>query len=226
MTTIAVIGDTHTELAQARDLLLAAEIRCGRKFAHVFSVGDLGLFLSAQDWNFLTGPKKHRHPERSEELRAVWEAWPWPTSQIAGNHEPFNRLRDWQPEYFGGKLSYTHAGAVPHDIPGLRVAGLSGILHPEHLDFQTIEERRTQICNAPCPQSWAHMVELVRKGHITPKRLTYYHEDEIELVKSLPRHPHLLLTHDWPVKPAYAREVHPRRPEGEILDALQPQFAC
>jgi hypothetical protein len=143
---------------------------------------------------------------------------------IAGNHEPFHRLRDWNPEYFGGKLNYVDAGELPHSIPGLRVYGLSGIFHPGELTFTNEAEKR-------CGQkfhhsSWLEMVEQVRKNSVSPKRLTYYKQCEIDLLLALPQKPHLLLTHDWPVKPARLRFEYPRRPEAEIVSQIQPQFAC
>lgn len=42
------------------------------KIDQVFAVGDVGLFLEPADLNFLTGPKKHRHPDRSKRIAAAW----------------------------------------------------------------------------------------------------------------------------------------------------------
>jgi hypothetical protein len=56
-----VIGDVHSQVALALRALTQIEQEQGRRIAQVFSVGDLGLFLCAKDWNFFTGPRKHRH---------------------------------------------------------------------------------------------------------------------------------------------------------------------
>jgi hypothetical protein len=58
---------------------------------------------------------------------------------------------------------------------------------------------------------------------VNPKRLTYYREQEIEALLREPKHPHILLTHDWPV----AAPVHMNRemPHFRLLPALEPHWA-
>src|ERR1700679_4061590 len=90
---IVVIGDVHAEIPLAVEALSRIELELGTSIAQVFSVGDLGLFLHASDWDVLTGPKKYRFPERSPRIAAAWKAWRWPLAGIAGNHEPFHKLR-------------------------------------------------------------------------------------------------------------------------------------
>ena len=124
---IAVIGDVHHHIALAAEGLSRIENETGRAIAQVFSVGDLGLFLDEEDWNFLTGPKKYRAPEESPAIRRAWKSWRWPLSMIAGNHEPFHSLRDCDASYFSFKLEFTNAGKLTHSVSGLEVAGLSGI---------------------------------------------------------------------------------------------------
>lgn len=221
---IVIIGDVHHQLWLAVRELNCIEQNLGRPIDQVFSVGDLGLFLHEEDWRFLTGPAKYRHPEDSPRIRKAWNEWRWPLSMIAGNHEPFHRLRNWEPDYFGGKLNYTDAGELPHVIPGLTVYGLSGIFHPGELQFMNESEKwRAQKFYR---SSWSEMVELVRKNSVSPKRLTYYKEHELDKLLALPPKPHLLLTHDWPIKPAKLRFEYPRRPEVELVEHIQPQFAC
>lgn len=221
---IAVIGDVHHQLWLAVRELNCIEQNLGRPINQVFSVGDLGLFLHEDDWPFLTGPSKYRHPEDSQRIRKAWAEWRWPLSMIAGNHEPFHRLRAWEPEYFLGKLNYTDAGELPHSIAGLSVYGLSGIFHPGELHFMNESEKwRAKKFQR---SSWPEMVELVRKNSVSPKRLTYYKQDELDRLLMLPPNPHLLLTHDWPIKPAKLRFEYPRRPETELVEHLQPQFVC
>jgi hypothetical protein len=70
----------------------AYRTRQGRKIAQVFSVGDFGLFLSESDWDFFTGPARHKHPDWSPEIRKAWTRWQWPLAMIGGNHEPWHRL--------------------------------------------------------------------------------------------------------------------------------------
>lgn len=219
---IAVIGDVHHHIGLAAEGLERIENEMGHRIDQVFSVGDLGLFLEEEDWEFLTGPKKYRSPAESPRIRRAWEAWRWPLSMIAGNHEPFHRLRDWDPSHFSSKLHYTNAGELTHAIPGLRVAGLSGIFHPEEMEFLTPLERRTK--KLPDVSSWPEMVELARENHISRNRLTYYKEFEVRQMKALS--PHLLLLHEWPVPPAHISRAYARRPEAEIVAATRPPFVC
>ncbi len=85
---LVVMGDVHANLPLALRGLERIEEECGQAIAQVFSVGDLGLFLDPLDWNFLSGPKKHRHPERTPAIVEAWNAWRWPLAMIGGNHEP------------------------------------------------------------------------------------------------------------------------------------------
>ncbi len=221
---VVVMGDVHSMVHLAAEGIEQIEAEEGMPVSQVFSVGDLGLFLSPDDWDFLTGPKKYRHPEYCPVIRDAWEAWRWPLSMIAGNHEPFHRLRDWQPDYFGGKLEYGDGGLLAHQVAGMKVAGLNGIYHPQHLDFQSTLEK--PIRSSPRPKSWPEMVRLVAGGTLSRNRLTYFKETEVQKILSLGERPHLLLTHDWPVRPHYCDEIYDRRPEGEICEALQTPYAC
>ena len=221
---IVVMGDVHSQISLAAEGLEQIESEQGRSVDQVFSVGDLGLFLQEEDWNFLTGPKKYRHPEDSSKIRESWSKWRWPLSAIAGNHEPFNRNRNWDAEYFSGKLHYTNAGKLAHNIPGLRVAGLSGIHHGSEMTFLSELEKSNR--KLPRAESWPDMVDLAAANKISTKRLTYYKEFEIEALKSLHPSPHLLLMHDWPVSPPEIIQNHPRRPEAELVEVLRPEFVC
>jgi len=218
----AVLGDIHHQLDLAAEGLDAIEQELGKPLTQVFTVGDLGLFLDEDDWRFLTGPKKYREPEISPHLRKTWDDWRWPLAMIAGNHEPFHKLRDWKPGTFGDKLTYTNAGWLDHRIEGLRVAGLSGIYHPDHLGFTADGDK--PIRSAPHPQNWQELVDLVRRNAISPRRLTYFKKTEVDLLKALTPTPHLLLLHDWPIQPEGINAIHERRPEREIVDSLQPEF--
>ena len=224
MNLIAVIGDVHHHIGLAAEGLDRIENELGRPVSQVFSVGDLGLFLDEKDWNFLTGPKKYRKPENSPQIRAAWKAWRWPLSAIAGNHEPFHRLRDWDASYFSFKLDYANAGELAHKIPGLRIAGLSGIYHPQEMEFMTAMEARTM--RLPHVETWPEMVRLAETNKISRSRLTYFKEFEVEYMKLLDFTPDLLLLHDWPTKPAHIGGIYPRRPEAEIVEALRPTFVC
>lgn len=219
---IAVIGDAHHHIALAAEGLERLETELGRPIAQVFSVGDLGLFLDEDDWEFLTGPKKYRAPEASPGIRRAWSEWRWPLSMVAGNHEPLHRLRDWDAANFSFKLDYTDAGELAHRVPGLRVTGLSGIYHPQEMEFLTPLER--QMLKTPPVDSWPAMVALAQENRIRRSRLAYYKEAEVAHVKSLPTD--LLLLHDWPVAPPHLRHDYPRRPEAEIVAAVSPAFTC
>ncbi len=220
----AVLGDVHHHLGLAVEGLTRLEDELGRPIAQTFSVGDFGLFLTEPDWNYLTGPKKYRNPAESAGITQAWQRWRWPLSMIAGNHEPFSRLRNWEPGYFSFKLEYTNAGELPHSIPGLRVLGLSGIYHPEETDFVSPVERQNR--KLPRAATWLELVRLVERGAASRNRLTYYKESEVELLKWAKRQPDLLLTHDWPCEPEGIRRSYPRRPEGELVSRLEPAFVC
>jgi len=224
MSLIAAIGDVHHHIGLAAEGLDRIENELGRPISQVFSVGDLGLFLGKEDWNFLTGPKKYRRPEDSPAIRAAWKSWRWPLSAIAGNHEPFHRLRDWDASCFSYKLDYIDAGELAHKVPGLRVAGLSGIYHPQEMEFVTAMEARTM--KLPRVESWPEMVRLAESNKISRSRLTYFKEVEVAHMKALDFNPDLLLLHDWPVKPPHIEHAYPRRPEAEIVEALRPTFVC
>jgi hypothetical protein len=224
MNLIAVIGDVHHHIGLAVEGLGRIERELCRPVAQVFSVGDLGLFLDEGDWEFLTGPKKYRKLEDSPAIRAAWKSWRWPLSAIAGNHEPFHRLRDWDASYFSFKLDYADAGELAHKTPGLRVAGLSGIYHPQEMEFVTAMEARTM--KLPRVETWPEMVQLAGLHKISRSRLTYYKEFEVQHLKALDVTPDLLLLHDWPTMPAHIGHAYPRRPEAEIVGALRPPFVC
>lgn len=211
---IAVIGDTHARIDLAAEALDRIEGHYQRTISQVFSVGDFGLFLDEADWGFLSGPKKYRHPEQSKTIRAAWKSWRWPLSAIAGNHEPFNRLREFDPDYFEGKLNYSNAGELTHSIQGLRVLGLSGIYHPE--------EYSSRLTGSV---SWSDMLAQVKAQKVSNKFLSYYKKEEVELLKRMEPKPGLILLHDWPMKPEHISDMH-RRPEAEIVEALAPAFVC
>jgi lariat debranching enzyme len=221
-TLIAIIGDVHGEIPLALHILGQLEQQARRPIVQVFCVGDFGLFLDAEDWVFLTGPKKHRFPENTARIRTAWKAWPWPLAMVGGNHEPLHRLRAFDPDWFGRKLTYTDGGELVHSVPGLRVYGLSGIYHPESMEFPTDEYRGNRLPTRP--KTWADMVDLAAKGLISRKQLSYYTRSDLDRLTALPPEPHLLLTHDWPFAPAHLPAETTRRPERELLDVLRPQI--
>ena len=211
MKRIAVIGDVHAQVALARDYLLHTEEVRG-PIDWVFSVGDFGLFLKEEDWRWLAGPKHHRHPEWSADIAGAWESWKWGFSMIGGNHEPYHLLRD------GGipRVNYTDAGWLDHGIAGLRVAGLSGIYHPEHLEFGWDENRRKRF------RSWKELARGVTSFQASIKRLNYYKQRELDLLA--PLRPHLMLTHDWNTTPAGVTDLP--RPEAALIESMKPDFLC
>lgn len=224
MKQIVVIGDVHHHLWLAVDGLERIEAETGKPVDQVFSVGDLGLFLDEDDWRFLTGPSKYRVPAESKRIREAWKRWRWPLSAIAGNHEPFNRLRDWDAAFFSFKMEYVDAGEMANSIPGLRVAGLSGIYNPQEASFVSQAEEANK--KLPRVESWPEMVAFTESNKISRSRLTYYKQFEVDYLKSLDFKPHLLLLHDWPVAPARVTDRYPARPEAEIVRALKPNFVC
>jgi hypothetical protein len=156
-----VIGDVHAKVALALPALARIEQEQGRKIAQVFSVGDFGLFLSERDWDFFTGPARHKHPDWSPEIRKAWTRWQWPLAVIGGNHEPWHRLRVFDPGHFGDKLSYTNGGVLPHNLSGLMVVGLSGIQRPSK-----------KVCSAE--PAWQETLAQCQFGKISRRELTFY----------------------------------------------------
>ncbi len=216
---IVVIGDIHSRLDLAFDGLNQLEHEHG-DIDQVFSVGDAGLFLCADDWSYLAGPKKYRRPERSPQITAAWEKWRWPMAMIGGNHEPHHRLRMFDTVHFGPKLSYTDAGILKHQVPDLRVYGLSGIFHPAHLGFGTVGHGRQ-----PTPRGWADLATLAINKAIAPRQLSYYKQQDLDLLLRLAPEPDLLLIHDWPVPPPH---IHCSgvRPEMLLVERLRPKWVC
>ncbi|MGC1480829.1 MAG: metallophosphoesterase, partial [Chthoniobacterales bacterium] len=220
--TIAIIGDVHGLIELASSVIDRTERQIGRKIDQVFSVGDLGLFFDDTDWTFLTGPKKYRRPEWSSKIRDAWAAWRWPLAMIAGNHEPFNRLRAWDPSHYGPLLTYTNAGELAHRVPELRVVGLSGIYHRDALNFPRDPIGRES--RAAHANPWLPTLEAVNRGEISRKHLTFYKTLELEFLWSLPAHPHVILTHDWPLCPPGLTDSGDR-PEADLVSILRPQYS-
>jgi hypothetical protein len=70
------------------------------------------------------------------------------------------------------------------------------------------------------PESWE---ELLQQGPVNPRKLTYYRRQEVEYLLSLPKRPHILLTHDWPI-PGDHHAVG-EQPHYKLLTELEPCWA-
>jgi hypothetical protein len=209
-----VIGDVHDRIDLALEFLLQLENELQQVITQVFSVGDFGLFLDEKDWDWLTGPSVYRRSQRTLTIRQAWAAWPWPLATIIGNHDCTDRLRDFHPAYFDNKLSYTNAGLLEHRLPGLRVAGLSGI------NYAGTNPARTP----PAGKAWSEIVAMCNLDKLSPRALTYYREADVdELLKV--KTPHIVLTHDWPIDPPHSRTPGEYRPEKSIIELLRPQYS-
>ena len=212
---IAIIGDVHSQIGLAASGLDAIEAEVGT-ISQVFSVGDLGLFLDEADWGFLSGPKRLRHQERTADIRKERKEWRWPLAFIGGKNEPWNRLRRFDPAWFGEHLTFTAAGEMTHRIPGLRVVGLSGIFNSEQMEFPLKHGK---------PLTWPEMVGEIGKGagSVSNPELTYFRDSEMDVLLSGDfQKPHILLTHDWPI--CGGEDPHAYRPELTISRFLKPQF--
>jgi hypothetical protein len=100
------------------------------------------------------------------------------------------RLRDFDPEYFDAKLSFTNAGLLDHSLPCLRVASLSGI------GLTGSNASR----NPPENKTWPQIMATYKYGKISPKALSHYRQADVEAALKVGS-AHLLLTHDRPVDP-------------------------
>ena len=213
---LAFVGDIHGHVEEARQRLEALEASAG-PIDCVFQVGDFMLTTREEDWASLAVPKKHKNVALTEQIEAAWEAWKWPTAMIGGNHDAYARLRRFRPKEWGGKLFYANAGILPHPVQGLRVIGLSGIYGEKQYAQGFGGDAQS---GAPAPDSWE---ALARRKDVNPKRLTYYRQHEIEFILRLPKHPHVLLTHDWPI-PTHLHKVS-THPHFRLLPALEPDWA-
>ena len=84
----------------------------------IFSAGDFGLFLSREDWQWLTGPKKYRNVESTPQIIQAWTQWRYRFAAVAGNHEPLAKLRDFHEEQFDRMRSRDISDrAHPHSTP-------------------------------------------------------------------------------------------------------------
>ncbi|MCC5841422.1 MAG: metallophosphoesterase [Opitutales bacterium] len=214
--TIAVIGDVHGHVGLALDKLRKIEEASG-PLSCVFQVGDFMLCTEPGDWDSVAVPQRHRRPELTPAIAAAWQAWPWPTAMIGGNHDAYARLRRFDHHGWRGKLTYTDAGRLDHPVKGLQVVGLSGIYSESQYGEGYGGARQS---GGAAPQSWS---EMLRGGPVKPKKLTYYRQSEIETLLREPKHPHILLTHDWPIR----APVHKLKdmPHFGLLPALQPEWA-
>jgi hypothetical protein len=204
-----VIGDVHGQVALALKALLRIEQEQGRRIAQMFSVGDFGLFLSERDWDFFTGPARHKHPDWSPAMRDAWTRWPWPLAMIGGNHEPWHKLRVFDSGYFGEKLSYTNGGVLPHSLSGLIVVGLSGI------------QRKSEETHSAVP-TWQETLAQCQARKIGRRALTYYGPEDVTAAANAGP-AHILLTHDWPTDPE-KDDACPARVEQSIASAVRPIF--
>jgi lariat debranching enzyme len=203
----AVLGDIHGRWKLALGALIRLERELDVRIEQLFCVGDLGLFLDEDDWAYLTGPKKHRHPEWSPEIREVWRIWRWPIAAIGGNHEPWHRLRVFDTEYFGERLTYTNAGLLAHRLDGLRVVGLSGIRGPDDSYYNK--------------STWSERLMAVHSGLHSRKLLAYYTESDVECTLNAGS-ADILLTHDWPVAPDHVVSGSPGEEAQVALERLAP----
>ena len=132
---IAIIGDVHSRIGLAATALNAIEAELGA-ISQVFSVGDLGLFLDEADWGFLSGSKRSRHPDWTVGIRQEWEKWKWPLAFVGGTNEPWNRLRDFDPAWFGNKLTFTAAGELKHRFLVCELSGFPAFTIRSTVNFQ------------------------------------------------------------------------------------------
>ncbi len=110
-------------------------------------------------------------------------------------------------------LTYTDAGLLKHSLPGLRVAGLSGINAAGSNPARIPPENKT----------WPQIVALRKYGKISPKAFTHYRPSDVDAVLKLGQIS-MTLTHDWPVDPPNIRTPGLHRPEKIIVERLRPQF--
>ncbi len=75
-------------------------------------------------------------------------------------------------------------------------------------------------------QNLSHpLVNLAKGNKAALKRLTYYKQEELDLLLGLPPEPGLLLLHDWPVAPPHFSSSG-IRPEKILVERLRPRWIC
>ncbi len=223
-TYFAVVGDIHSNIDSATKKLSQIEVEIGQPLAQVICVGDVGLSLSPEDYPYST---EKRSPEEAQSLSASiregWQKFKWPLAMIGGNHEPYNRLRKFDENYFEKNLTYTDVGELPHSIGGLKVYGLSGIYQEEHYQSFAVASKSLKRKAA----SWGELMENYNRS-VSTRALTYYKKADVDKLLRLPKKPHLLLTHDWPdvssLNYSNNHAVKTVFPEMELCQKLLPHF--
>ena len=113
--------------------------------------------------------------------------FPWPVYFIGGNHEPYGFL-DAIPG--GGECAPNcrYLGrAICTEIEGLRIAGLSGIYHPE--------------------RSFAPRPPIADISRVSNKEYIYFTETEVQALMEAER-ADILLVHEWPAGVIASEDEH------------------
>jgi hypothetical protein len=195
-------------VALALKVLARVEQEQGERLLRYFQLATLGCFSvtgTGISSVALRGTSIRNGRRRSGRLGVSGDG----LAMIGGNHEPWHKLRVFDPGYFGGRLTYTNAGVLPHNLSGLIVVGLSGIPR------EPKEERSAET-------AWQEIVAQCRCRKIGRKELAYYRSQDVTAAAT-GGSAHILLTHDWPADPDMDDAGAPRA-ERLIASAVRPKF--
>ncbi len=176
----AAVGDVHGHhhalVAQVERLAAVAAVTP----AFVLQVGDFEPNRDDGDLASLAAPSRYRALGDFPDFAAGRAAFPWPLWFVGGNHEPYGFLDGLAPGAAVAPRAHFVGRAAVHDIGGLRVAGLSGIYHPER-------------SHVPRP-ALGDLPRTSRKAYVV-----FTEQDEDALLAATEAAPvDVLLLHEWP----------------------------
>lgn len=172
-TLVAVIGDIHGRFRRVQEWIEHLEQARGRAVDLILAVGDVEAFAQAEDHRRKAA--KRAMPAEFAHLVGGDVSFQRPLYFIGGNNEDFEALHTLQG---GGTIAPNvhYLGRVGvRELAGLRVAYLSGIFAPRHIDTPLALPANAQ----------------------TRKHAGYFRRDELAKLQGV-KDVDVLLVHEWP----------------------------
>lgn len=170
---VAVIGDIHGRFRRVREWIDQLEQARGRAVDLVLAVGDVEAFAQAEDHRRKAA--KRAMPAEFSHFASGDVGFQRPLYFIGGNNEDFEALHGLQG---GGTIAPNvhYLGRVgAQTLSGLKVAYLSGIFAPKHIDKPLV---------LPSSQD-------------TRKQAGYFRREEVAKLQGV-KDVDLLVVHEWP----------------------------